>query len=214
MSSPDLSDWFNRLQQWLEPSYLACKEPWRQSGMSGPEDRWTALRRPVADCITHDGTFLDIGCANGYLLECCMRWNAERSVEIEPYGLDLSSALVELARQRLPGFADHFFVGNALYWKPPLRFDFVRTELCYVPSSDERRYIDHLLENYLSPAGRLLIANYTEGMQPHEVRVLEGSSPILDLRQHLDSLGVRPVEFRDGHDPVKNRTVRIAVVTR
>jgi hypothetical protein len=34
--------------------------------------------------------------------------------DIEPYGPELTPALAELARRRLPEWADRIFVGNAL----------------------------------------------------------------------------------------------------
>ncbi|MEE8413571.1 MAG: class I SAM-dependent methyltransferase, partial [Dehalococcoidales bacterium] len=138
MKSEELNSWFENIREVLETAYLAAEEPWKQSGMSGPENRWVSLRKPVADCIDKPGSFLDIGCANGYLLECCTRWTAERGIKIDPYGLDISPKLIELARRRLPQFASHFFTGNAFRWLPPRRFDFVRTELIYVPAEYEK----------------------------------------------------------------------------
>jgi SAM-dependent methyltransferase len=148
----------------LESAYIAGKEPWQQSGFGLRSNRtyqeWEALRRPVADSIHDSGTFLDIGCANGYLLECVMRWVGERGVEIVPYGLDFSEKLVALARQRLPGYADNMAVGNAWEWVPPRRFSFARTELVYVPDKLHRAYISRLLDLYLEPGGKLLVAEY------------------------------------------------------
>jgi hypothetical protein len=54
----------------------------------------------------------------------------------------LAPALVELARSRLPQWADRILVGNALRWDPPRRFDFVRTELVYVPPERKRGFVD------------------------------------------------------------------------
>ena len=205
MTPAELEEWYERLRAWLEPSYLAQTEPWRQSGMSGPAERWTLLRKPVVDCLDHSGTFLDIGCANGYLLECCLAWAAERGIQIVPYGLDLSSRLVELARQRLPRYADHFFVGNALRWTPPQRFDFVRTELVYVPAEYERAYLDRLRRDYLAPGGRLLVAHYGEGAALPEQGILPGSHPTRHLLTRLAELGVPIIGYRDGYDPIKGR---------
>ncbi len=53
----------------------------------------------VADAIDRDGSLLDVGCANGYLMECLPRWTP---FDVEPYGLEISSDLAELARRRLP----------------------------------------------------------------------------------------------------------------
>jgi SAM-dependent methyltransferase len=184
--------------------------------MSGPEERWVSLRKPVADCIDRPGSLLDIGCANGYLLECCLRWTAERGISIEPYGLDISEKLVDLARHRLPRYADNFFVGNALTWVPSGRFDYVRTELVYVPSEYERRYIDFILENYLNPDGKLLVANYGEGLAIQEIErgIITGSHATTDIVERLAELGFDNVDYRDGHDPIKHRKVRIAIISR
>ena len=85
-----------------EEHYLASDDPRRQSGFGGDEERWEAARRPIAEAVDHDGSFLDVGCANGYLLESIVRWSEHR---LEPYGLDFSPRLVErlLERAVAPG---------------------------------------------------------------------------------------------------------------
>jgi SAM-dependent methyltransferase len=180
--------------------------------MSGPEERWSALRRPVADCIDRPGTFLDIGCANGYLIECCVRWAQERGILIEPYGLDISPELAVLARRRLPQYARHIFTANAFYWVPPLKFDFVRTELVYVPGEVERQYVGHLLEHYLKTDGRLLVANYVEDHPDPAHGLLPGSYSTRHILERLAELGYNPIGYRDDYDPVKGRKVRIAIL--
>ena len=212
MNPSELSAWFDHLHHTIETAYLSHDEPWRQSGMSGPEDRWTRLRKPIADCIDRPGSFLDIGCANGYLLECCLRWTAERDIQIDPYGLDLSEPLLELAKKRLPQYADHFFTGNAFSWLPPMRFDFVRTELVYVPADYEQQYVAFLLTHHLKPGGKLLVANYGEGRPDPERGILPGSHPTTRILDRLSELGYTATSHRDGFDPVKNRTVRIAIL--
>jgi len=77
-----LQDWFDSLHKELETAYLQHTEPWKQSGFSGPEDRWVSCRKPIADCIEANGAFLDIGCANGYLLECVMNWLKEKNLSV------------------------------------------------------------------------------------------------------------------------------------
>ena len=74
----------------------------RQSGKSGTAEDWERSRSHVADAIDRDGSFLDVGCANGYLLECLDRWT---SFEIEPYGLEISPDLAALAPVGLHGHA-------------------------------------------------------------------------------------------------------------
>jgi hypothetical protein len=77
-----------------------------------------AARRPIVTTLDRDGSFLDVGGANGYLLEAVVRWATHG---IEPYGLDFAPMLGELARRRLPEWADRIFLGDALSWEPPRR---------------------------------------------------------------------------------------------
>ncbi len=152
--------WFEELKDLLESAYVKADTPWEQSGFSGPEERWVAVRKPIANCMNDSGTFRDIGCANGYLLECVMKWASEREVEIDPWGLDLSETLVGMAKKRLQDKKKQIFVGNGMYWNPPRKFDYVRTELCYVPEELRKEYIERLLGNFVNDGGRLLVAEY------------------------------------------------------
>jgi SAM-dependent methyltransferase len=214
VSAGELQAWFANIRNALETAYLAHDEPWKQSGMSGPAERWAALRKPIADCLEHSGSFLDIGCANGYLLESCLAWTAERNIVLEPYGIDLSPRLVALAQRRLPLFASHMVVANAFEWLPPQRFDYVRTELVYVPAAYEKQYVERLLAHYLKPDGRLLVANYMEG-DPNPARgLLPGSHPTRHIVMRLQELGVHIDRHHDGYDPVTGARTRVAVIAR
>jgi trans-aconitate methyltransferase len=124
------------------PAYLAAETPWEQSGKSGTAEDWEYARSHVAHAVDRDGAFLDVGCASGYLMECLPRWTPFR---VEPYGLDLSPELADLARRRLPRWADRIFTGNALTWEPPRRFEYVRTGLEYVPAHRRRELVERLL---------------------------------------------------------------------
>jgi hypothetical protein len=93
-------------------------------------------------------------------MESVVAWARQAGHSVEPYGLDISEKLAELARRRLPQWRDRIFVGNALFWEPPSRFDFVRTELVYVPPSRRREYAERLLQRFVAPGGRLLICSY------------------------------------------------------
>ena len=205
-------DFFARMRQRLEPAYLASDEPWRQSGFSGPEARWIALRKPIADCVDRSGTFLDIGCANGYLVECLLRWTADRHLTLDPYGIDLSPPLVALAQRRLPTLASHFLVANGFTFRPPRRFDFVRTELCYVPADAERAYLQRLLAEVVAPNGTLLVCNYAEAQPDVATRIVDGAHPTSDLLARLTDLGFPAASHRDAFDAVKGRRTRIALL--
>ena len=121
MESESQHEWYAGYRAIIEEAYLPHAEPWRGSGFSGPRERWELLRRPIAEAIDRSGSFLDIGCANGYLLSCLMEWTEERGIAIDPHGLDMSEPLVMLARERLPDHSASIHVGNALDWRSPMR---------------------------------------------------------------------------------------------
>jgi trans-aconitate methyltransferase len=139
------------------PAYLAGDNPRSQSGHSGDEARWEEARRLIVEAIDRDGTFLDVGCASGHLMETVQAWAAQDGRAVEPYGLDISPELADLARSRLPHWADRIWVGNALHWKPPRRFDFVRAGLEYVPPPRRPDLVRHLLDDACELGGRLIL---------------------------------------------------------
>src|SRR5262249_46275243 len=117
----DEAMWYADLAAVITPRYLAGDNPRAQSGRTGDDASWTRARGLIADAVDRPGTFLDVGCASGYLMECMARW--ARWAPLEPYGLDIAPELAALARQRLPAWADRIFAGNAIDWSPPHRFD-------------------------------------------------------------------------------------------
>src|SRR5687767_5477948 len=152
--------WHDQFRDLLEEAYLDADDPQGQSGLGGDAAHWERRRRVIADAIHRDGTFLDVGCANGLLMETLPAWAAARGYQIEPHGLDISPKLAALARQRLPAWADRIHVGNVMTWEPPRRYDFVRTELVYVPPGREPHLIERLMERVVAPGGRLVLCAY------------------------------------------------------
>ena len=98
-------------------------------------------------------------------------------------------------------------------WLPPRRFDFVRTELVYVPAEYEKEYIGFIVRNHLESDGKLLIANYGEELTDLERRILPGAYPTKKIIRRLAELGFEAVQYKDGYDPIKNRKTRIAILT-
>jgi 2-polyprenyl-3-methyl-5-hydroxy-6-metoxy-1,4-benzoquinol methylase len=150
-------------QRTLEPAYLRGATPQEGSGFGGDTGEWRQARWHITEAITGDGTFLDVGCANGLLMESVAAWCAERGLAVEPYGVDISPALAELARQRLPQWAGRIWAGNAASWRPPdgQRFDYVHILLDCVPRARRADLIRHHLAHTARPGtGRLLVSDY------------------------------------------------------
>lgn len=152
----DEEEWHRAVAALVVPRYLAAGTPQGGSGHSGD---WERARRPLLAAVDRDGSFLDIGCANGYLLESLVAWSSHR---LEPYGLEIAPELAALARSRLPQSAERIFVGNVLDWEPPQRFTYLRTNLDYVP----RRRRFELVARLLGYADRVVVGVYNE--QRHE----------------------------------------------
>jgi 2-polyprenyl-3-methyl-5-hydroxy-6-metoxy-1,4-benzoquinol methylase len=147
----------------LERAYLRGQTVQEGSGFGGDERQWRLARHHITDAIATDGTFLDVGCANGLLMESVAAWCAERGLTVQPYGVDLGAGLVDEARRRLPRWADRIWVGNAIDWLPPARqrFDYVHVLLDCVPAGRRAELIRHHLAGTVTPGtGRLLVSDY------------------------------------------------------
>jgi 2-polyprenyl-3-methyl-5-hydroxy-6-metoxy-1,4-benzoquinol methylase len=151
----------------LEPAYLRGTTAEEGSGSGATPEQWRVQREPIVDGIDRDGTFLDLGCANGHLMDSVRRWAGERGFTIEPYGADIGPRLVELARQRLPHWKDRIWVGNALTWTPPdgRRFTYVHLLVDFVLPHRRSDLIRHCLDTMVEPGGRLLVSHYAYGGQ-------------------------------------------------
>jgi len=147
----------------IKPAYLSADNPYAQAGHSGNAETWEASRGFIAEALHRSGTFLDVGCASGILMESVHRWGAERSLEIEPHGLDIVPELAHLARRRLPNWADRIHVGNIRIWRPiSHRFDFVLIRPEYVPATRRTELVRHLMNHVLMPNGRIIVFVGTE----------------------------------------------------
>ena len=157
----DDAGWHAAMADLVVPVYLAAETPEGGSGSSRDPAGWERARSLLAAAVEPGQAFLDVGCANGHLMESMWRWGA-----VEPYGIEISPELAALARRRLPHWAGRIWVGNAAEWDPPRRFDVVRTGLDYVPAPGRRA----LLERLLAAAGRVVIGVHNE---EREARALE-----------------------------------------
>jgi SAM-dependent methyltransferase len=197
----DFTEMLDRLAQ----SYLSETDPIRASGFGGGAERWRAEREPILDGVTTDGDILDVGCANGYLLECLVRWGLERGLRLTPHGVDRSTPLVERARVRLPEFAGNMHVGDAWSWVPPRRYEYVYALYDCVPLEYLGEFISRLFDCAVADGGRLIVGAYgsrSRGESPFDVgsflashgwRVSgrsAGGSPIISLFAWVDEIAV------------------------
>jgi SAM-dependent methyltransferase len=95
-------------------------------------------------------------------MECLHQWAAEDGVSLQPYGLEISRELARLAGDRLPQWRERIFVGNAIEWHASRRFDFVRTNVDYVPAHQRPELLRHLFGEVVEPDGRLVIGVFNE----------------------------------------------------
>jgi SAM-dependent methyltransferase len=156
----DEAAWYDLVRDLIERAYLATDDPQEQSGLGGDTAHWERRRRVLVEAIDRDGTFLDVGCANGLLMETLVAWAGERGYRLEPYGLDISPKLTALARARLPQKAEQIFTGNIIDWEPPRCFDYVFTGLEYVPEVRQPDLVARLRSRIVAPGGRLVITSY------------------------------------------------------
>lgn len=156
-------DYYRCTIELLEESYLeadARGDVAGGSGSGGGLARWEKKRRVLAQAFDQDGTWLDVGCANGLLMETLVRWTAETGLRIEPYGLDLSARIAAAARRRLSHWADRLWAGNVMTWEPPMRFDYVTVLADAVPAGARPDLLDRLIAKFLNPNGRLIFSIY------------------------------------------------------
>lgn len=176
----EIDEWFDSMRRDFKRWYLDSDNPWRQSGWGSTPERWRLAREVILSAVEHSGTFLDIGCANGLLLECLIAWAGERGIVIEPHGIDLVPELIDLARKRLPAYASNFAAANAFTWRPTRRYDYAHLLLECAPPSRHREFLHRILESAIERGGRLIVSNYGSRSK--------NEAPI-DVASYLSGLG-------------------------
>ena len=161
-ASSSREEYFEALRDVLAEYYLADPDdPYRQSGRGRGADRWRESRHCHVEAIDRDGSYCDVGCANGLLLETLHDWAAERGFRLDLHGVDFIPELVALARARHPELpAEHFQEANAFHWEPERRYDYVHVNVECVPERDRPELIHRMLVRAVAPRGRLIVSFY------------------------------------------------------
>src|SRR5262249_17677251 len=81
----DEAAWCAGVEEPLIDAYLSTDDLRGQSGKCGDEVEWRWSRELVLDAVEGDScALLDVGCANGLLLDSLVRWGAEQGLRIDP----------------------------------------------------------------------------------------------------------------------------------
>jgi SAM-dependent methyltransferase len=215
MSDQSNSDdeYYARIRALLEDYYVSADERgdvFGGSGSSGEDmTSWEGKRRVIARAFDRSGNWLDVGCANGLLMETLTAWVAEQGHRIEPYGLELSNRIAERARIRLPHWATRIWTGNVMKFQPPIRFDYVTVLADAVPIQSRGALVNRLAHRYLKPGGRLILSCYRPGAFLLGKPALEAES----AEEILRAAGFEPVGEAEVRDPVTSAAkVRVAWV--
>ncbi len=130
-------------------------------------ENWKSMRRVIAKSINKNGTILDVGCGNGFLLRCLQEWS---NYDLEPYGIDRNIDYIRLAKELFSSKSDNFVLLNFLdndltdmsKYGMPKRYDFVYWAVCNSMKFDnviERELIENFLQ-LVSDGGRLILGLY------------------------------------------------------
>jgi SAM-dependent methyltransferase len=152
-------------KSFLENSSLA-KELIEGSYLSEADyEAWRNKREFIAKAIEKDGSVLDIGCANGFLLRSLQEWTGK---DLDPYGIDPLVKNITESRKLFPDIANHF-VNAPLAHLPnlsaeflPEAFDCVYWNVWTQETLKDEKGIEGLKELWrrTKPGGRLILGFY------------------------------------------------------
>lgn len=123
---------------------------------------WENGRSFIAEAIHKDGTLLDYGCANGFLIKSLQKWSPHILI---PYGVDVEIDAVEQAKRLFSDCPEHFAmlddttVVDSNF--PPL-FDLVYWNVWDVFALNDQRGNANFqsLKNKVARNGRLILGFY------------------------------------------------------
>ena len=113
----------------------------------------------------------------------------ERGLKLIPHGLDQGSKLIQLAKRRLPEYADNF---NVWDWQSPRKYRYVYMLYDCLPLDYLSEGVGRLVEQVVARQGRLIVGAY--GSKSDTV-------PPLDIAAYLESAGFVVVGRADGGIP-------------
>lgn len=156
----DQQAWNERTRRVLEEPYLRARTGPGGSGCGHADAGWKRRHRPLVEAFHRSGSWLDVGCANGYLLETLPSWVARRGLTLEPFGLELMASVADLARARLPHLVGCIDTGDVTRWEPLRRWTFVTALVDAVPPGGLSGLLRRLLDRFAERDGRVILSSY------------------------------------------------------
>lgn len=146
-----------KLKELLEGSHVFT-EPWNKEAAW---KEWEEGRRFITSAIHKDGSLLDYGCANGFLLRSLQEWSP---YSLDPYGFDTDEDAIRKAQELFSHKRDHFVTPEELEKNPqfPRTFDFVYWNVWdnWKFSSPEEIMLLEKLKGITNEEGRLILGLY------------------------------------------------------
>lgn len=171
------------------------KELLSGSHFEGSMKEWREQRATIADLL-QEGTVLDVGCANGFLMACLKEWSGK---DLDAYGVDTDPDMIEQARELFPDQSDHFVTNEDLQGREafPQKFDNVYWNVWdnFELTSDEgRRYLEQLgmLVRDDDHPGHYVLGSYRPNREANLVRLQELEDLGWEVEQILDMADDRP----------------------
>ncbi|MDA1335208.1 MAG: class I SAM-dependent methyltransferase [bacterium] len=135
-----------------------------QCSSGGGYEHWLKARHFVTKAIHKDGSFLDIGCSNGFLLKCLQHWTP---YTLEPYGIEHREEAVCLAKELFSDMPEHIELldGNRLIGLKetnlPDAYDYVfRNHWKRETTENEMKEVLSDLFNHTKEDGRVIVGLY------------------------------------------------------
>ena len=183
----------------FEADYLG-KDELMETGFDGTPKEWEHARKLIAEAIDHDGTLLDLGCANGKLAQDLQKWAKEKSFTLKVFGVDFSPKLVAKAQERFPQNPENFVVGDVNTYSPAQKMDYIRTEYVYF-SPLTLEHLTQQLKRYfdaIKPGGKLIITFYQD----------DKHIDTRDFKSSIEDLGLGKVDL------IENEETTMAIIQK
>ena len=128
-------------------------------------DEWEKGRKFIANQIDKDGSILDIGCANGFLLICLESWSGKK---LEKYGIDTNGDLIIQGKKLFPELEKRLKITGleSFRWLEefdlPSKYDFIYWNVWdnFIFNEDKLNGLEELINLRLKENGKLILGFY------------------------------------------------------